>query len=221
MSVSVDNFIKTIYLIKFDEKLKVSSTEMARKLNISVAAVTDMAKKLSSRKILLYKKYKEIELTEKGRIDAIKIIRKHRLWELFLNKVLGIPWDLVHKEAEMLEHQTSDKLADRLEEYLDFPKFDPHGDPIPDKKENFPDKKNEINLYDSIENKAYIVTRIISNDAEIVRFFQHNSISIGKKIKIIQILRKNNSINIEVEKKSLLLNDNIAKNIFIKPSTEN
>ena len=135
MSVSTENFLKAIFHFQ-NEGLEANSSRMAKKLGISNAAVTDMAKKLSRQKLIIYQKYKGLKLTEKGRTLAVSIIRRHRLWELFLHDVLGLSWAEVHDEAEMLEHQTSNFLIEKIDKYLGHPEFDPHGAPIPDQRWN-------------------------------------------------------------------------------------
>ena len=142
MSVSTENFIKSIYLLKSDYGLKANSSNLSKQLNISHAAVTDMSRKLAIKGWIVYEKYKEITLTPDGEKMALNIIRRHRLWELFLSSVLNIPVTKVHQEAEILEHQTSDFLIDKIDEYLGKPNFDPHGDPIPDFEGKLPKNNN-------------------------------------------------------------------------------
>lgn len=130
-STSVENFLKSIFTLRHDEGEKSSTTNMAMRLGISGPAVTDMAKKLSVKGLVVYAPYKELELTPAGLSLAVKVIRRHRLWEMFLYRVLKMDLGEVHREAEILEHQTSDSLLEKIDDYLGRPKFDPHGDPIP------------------------------------------------------------------------------------------
>src|ERR1043166_5061225 len=136
-SASKENYIKAIYHLQQDQS-SVSTNALAQALQTKAASVTDMLKKLKTQKLLQYEKYKGVKLTNEGRRVAIHIIRKHRLWEFFLVHKLGFGWEEVHEIAEELEHITSKKLIDRLEEYLDFPQADPHGDPIPDGQGRMP-----------------------------------------------------------------------------------
>lgn len=134
LSQSEENHLKAIYHIEYSSDGPVSTNELADKMNTKASSVTDMIRRLAEKKMINYQKYKGCELTDKGRKEALKTIRKHRLWETFLVEKLGFSWDEVHDVAEQLEHVKSAKLTDRLEELLDFPKFDPHGDPIPNKE---------------------------------------------------------------------------------------
>lgn len=134
LSQSEENHLKAIYHIEYSSDGPVSTNELADKMNTKASSVTDMIRRLAEKKMINYQKYKGCELTDKGRKEALKTIRKHRLWETFLVEKLGFSWDEVHDVAEQLEHVKSAKLTDRLEELLGFPKFDPHGDPIPNKE---------------------------------------------------------------------------------------
>jgi len=135
-SQSEENYIKTIYHISTTSNKGISTNAIAKKLNTKASSVTDMIKKLSEKKVVVYKKYQGVNLTESGKKTAINIIRKHRLWEVFLVEKLNFSWDEVHEVAEQLEHIKSPKLIDELDAFLDFPKSDPHGTPIPDKNGN-------------------------------------------------------------------------------------
>src|SRR3954471_19141026 len=130
-SVSKENYLKAIFHLQQDNQ-SVSTNALAESLQTRPASVTDMLKKLKEQRLLQYEKYKGVKLTHEGRKVAILIIRKHRLWEYFLVEKLGFGWEEVHEIAEELEHISSKKLIDRLDEYLNFPQTDPHGDPIPD-----------------------------------------------------------------------------------------
>lgn len=133
-SVSVENIVKAIYSSHtLGENVKTGT--LAEKLNVSAAAITDISRKLSAKGIIDYEKYKGLSLTMKGRRIALNVIRKHRLWETFLHETLGLSLTETHDEAENLEHQTSDFLADKLSEYLGHPDKDPHGQEIPEKPE--------------------------------------------------------------------------------------
>lgn len=131
MSVSVENFIKTIYHLNEHAEKDTKPGSIAHELKISNAATTDMARKLSLKNLIHYQKYKPILLTPKGQKLALSVIRKHRLWETFLFEKFNLSLVEIHREAELLEHQTSDFLADKIEEFLGRPTIDPHGTPIP------------------------------------------------------------------------------------------
>lgn len=153
MSVSIDNFLKNIYLLNQETAGAVTSSNLAGRLEISVAAVTDMARKLGKQGVVDYKPYKALQLTRQGDEQALKIIRKHRLWELFLHEVLGLDLLSVHQEAERLEHHTSDDLMNHISRFLGHPDFDPHGDPIPGIGGHIPSEKGVIPLTEILENQ--------------------------------------------------------------------
>ena len=123
-NTSTENYLSEIYKLE-QSKIRVQTNILAKKMDISNAAVTDMLKKLSSNGLILYERYKNIQLTKKGKDYAAVIVRRHRIWEIFLNQIVGLPWDKVHDEAHRLEHSSSDELIDRIEEMLNYPEFDP------------------------------------------------------------------------------------------------
>lgn len=131
-SFTEENYLKAIYHLSADESKQVNTNQIAAILNTKAASVTDMLKKLSGKNLIDYERYQGVGLTDTGKTIALKIIRKHRLWEYFLVEKLSFGWDEVHDLAEQLEHIPSSELTDRLDEFLGFPKYDPHGDPIPD-----------------------------------------------------------------------------------------
>jgi DtxR family Mn-dependent transcriptional regulator len=145
-STTEENYIKAIFHLQHADG-NVTTNEVAAELNTKAASVTDMLKKLKQKKILNYEKYKGFRLSGEGKKIALNIVRKHRLWEFFLVEKLDFGWDEVHEMAEELEHLTSTKLIDKLDAFLGFPKFDPHGDPIPDVNGKMTTKK-QINLID-------------------------------------------------------------------------
>ena len=143
-STSEENYIKTIFHLQIGQDT-VTTNALAERLHTRPASVTDMMKKLKTKKLIHYQPYQGFRLSQEGRKVALDIIRRHRLWEFFLAEKLNFKWDEVHELAEDLEHVSSKKLIDKLDEYLGYPKFDPHGDPIPDslgKMEN----NRQINL---------------------------------------------------------------------------
>lgn len=130
-TLTEENYIKTIYSLSF-EAGEVTVSELARKLNVKLPTVNSMIKKLAAKKVVSYAPYRGIKITERGKKEALSIIRKHRLAELFLVEVMGLGWEEVHDIAEQLEHVESERFYDRIDEMLGKPKVDPHGEPIPD-----------------------------------------------------------------------------------------
>jgi DtxR family Mn-dependent transcriptional regulator len=216
MNISHENFVKTIYQIKEDQKVSVTSSRLAEKLNISNAAVTEMARKLAEKKLVQYQKYKELALTESGKQLALNVIRRHRLWETFLYEVLHLNMQEVHEEAEALEHQSSELLINRIEAFLKYPKRDPHGDPIPDKQFNMPVDKNVIGLHEVDLPGAYKVIRINHHHKELHEMLSAIPIRPTSEIRVILILKEAEMIKIEVKQQTIFLNQNLSKNIYVE-----
>lgn len=213
-TVSIENYIKTIYQSR-DSFDKISTSEMADKLDVSNAAVSDMAKKLSSSGLISYKKYEGIELTEKGLKLAMQVIRRHRLWELFLTRVLGLSWSEVHQEAERLEHHSSDSLVNKIEEYLEYPTVDPHGDPIPDREGNMPKLPEFTKLIECRAGQMYKVIRVHDKDTELMNYLSRIGVTLNKKIKVTQKLSFDNSVIIRVDGSEHILSEKISEHIFV------
>jgi len=176
MSVAIENFVKAIYN---NDKHDIKDTKpgnIAKQLGISNPAATDMAKKLAAKDLLHYEKYQALQLTEKGTKMALNVVRKHRLWEAFLFKMFDLSLHDIHREAELLEHQTSDLLAEKISEYLGHPKFDPHGDPIPNSNGEITTKDTSISLSEAKEGETYIIARLMSDDKEFFEFCAQNEI---------------------------------------------
>lgn len=212
-TASKENYIKTIYQYQ-REGSNISTSEIAEELEVTNAATSGMAKKLSQEGLISYTKYKGIELTEKGETLALQVIRRHRLWELFLNKVLGLSWGELHEEAERLEHSTSDFLINKIEDYLDFPQFDPHGDPIPDRNGVMPDLPEFIKLNDCVIKKTYRIARVNDRNSELMEYLIKIGLILNKKFKVVQKLSFDNSIIISLDGNEYSLSDKIANNIY-------
>ncbi|MBC8033906.1 MAG: metal-dependent transcriptional regulator [Chitinophagaceae bacterium] len=214
-SVSRENYIKAIYHLQQDETT-VTTNELANALQTSAASVTDMLKKLKARKLLQYEKYRGVRLTLDGRRLAIQIIRKHRLWEYFLVEKLHFGWEEVHEIAEELEHISSLKLIDRLDEFLDFPQADPHGDPIPDINGRMPVNK-QVNLQELPLHIAAAVCNIGDQTPEIMEVLNHNNIRIGTKLEIRKKFDFDNSLEVKIRNyPPFTISEHLAQKIFVK-----
>ncbi|WP_348703829.1 metal-dependent transcriptional regulator [Tenacibaculum sp. 190524A02b] len=213
-SQSEENYIKTIYHISTTSNKGISTNAIAKKLNTKASSVTDMIKKLSEKKVVVYKKYQGVNLTEFGKKTAINIIRKHRLWEVFLVEKLNFSWDEVHEVAEQLEHIKSPKLIDELDKFLGFPKSDPHGTPIPDKDGNIIiQQKTPLNLLDiGYEGKILSVRNSSDN---FLRYLNKKNIAIGQNIKVITKEPFDKTVIIDINGKEITLIDEVASNLLI------
>jgi len=214
-TISKENYLKIIFSREEETGKPISTTFLANKLNVTKAAITDMARRLAAEELIAYERYHGIRMLPKGKKLAVEVIRKHRLWELFLLKVLNMNWSEVHDEAELLEHTTSTKLINRIDKYLGHPKYDPHGDPIPNKNGRFPKTDGRINLLDAIEGKKYQVIRVDDSSKEVIDYLSEIGIKLGKEISVKKILPDKNGILIKNGRRIYSLSDKIAASIFI------
>jgi len=213
-STSEENYIKAIYHLK-GARNTVTTNELAEKLNTKPASVTDMMKKLKAKKLLHYQPYQGFRLSTEGKKVALDIIRRHRLWEYFLAEKLKFKWDEVHVVAEDLEHVSSKKLIDKLDEYLGYPKFDPHGDPIPDSLGKM-EYSQQLTLSELPLNKPAEVCRVINQSEEMLELLQHKRISIGTKLEVKRKFNFDHSIEIKLRQQpAFSISDELAKNIFV------
>jgi len=215
MSVAIENFVKSIYLFSQQKELDTKPSSIAKKLNVSAAAATDMAKKLANKGLIDYEKYQKLKLTEQGTTMALRVIRKHRIWESVLFKLLDLSLHEIHREAELLEHQTSDFLADKLHEYLGCPDFDPHGDPIPSAKGEIPTIDNAIVLSEASIGKTYQIVRLQSDDKDFFDFCGDHGLTNGVKIKVEKQYAKTKMTQIKIGNATLLLNTSFTSLIQI------
>ncbi|HEX2394319.1 MAG TPA: metal-dependent transcriptional regulator [Bacteroidales bacterium] len=215
MSTSIENFVKVVYQYEQNQILDTRPGTIARALGISNAAATDMSRKLADKKLLFYEKYQELKLTEGGKKMALHVIRKHRLWEAFLFRVFNLSLHEIHREAEMLEHQTSDFLAEKISAYLGYPEIDPHGEPIPDEHGSMWYRSEQVLLTFAETGRNYEITGLIGSDKEFFDFCTSNNLKIGTKLKVLNQYEKVNMTEIKTGKKKILLNRDIANIIFI------
>ncbi|WP_435253777.1 metal-dependent transcriptional regulator [Tenacibaculum sp. A30] len=216
-SQSEENYIKTIYHLEADFKKGISTNAIAKKLDTKASSVTDMIKKLSEKDVVTYKKYQGVTLTDFGKKTAANIVRKHRLWEVFLVDKLNFSWDEVHEVAEQLEHIKSPKLINELDAFLEYPKRDPHGDPIPDKEGNL--QIIEKSLLSTLkENEIGVCVGVDDSSSEFLRFLDKQGVALGKQIKVVEKEPFDGSLVIEMEGKTLSVSNKIASNLYIQKS---
>lgn len=214
-SASEENYIKAIYHLKGDQR-NVTTNELANELHTRPASVTDMMKKLKNKKLLHYQPYQGFRLSQEGRKVALNIIRRHRLWEYFLAEKLKFDWDEVHDIAEEMEHVSSRKLIDKLDEYLGFPRFDPHGDPIPDSGGKM-QSAHQLNILKAPLNKMLEVCQVSNQSAELLDLLRHMRIGIGTRLEIRRRFPFDNSIEIKLKQQNpFTISEQLAKNIFVK-----
>jgi DtxR family Mn-dependent transcriptional regulator len=215
MTYSEENYLKIIYHLSVVSKTEVSTNAIAQEIQTKASSVTDMLKKLAEKELVSYQRYQGVSLTDKGFFAAKMIVRKHRLWEVFLVEKLDFTWGEVHEIAEELEHIQSDKLINKLDAFLDFPTKDPHGDPIPDKDGNI--IKLEKQLLSELDiNKTGICVGVKDSSSGFLQYLDKQKIALGAKIKIIEKESFDNSLIIEVDEKKLLITHKTAGNLFIK-----
>ncbi|WP_456464309.1 metal-dependent transcriptional regulator [Lutibacter sp.] len=214
-SFTEENYLKAIYKLSVTTQKGVSTNTIAKKLNTKASSVTDMLKKLATKKLINYKKYYGVTLAPKGEQIALSVIRNHRLWEVFLVEKLNFKWDEVHDLAEELEHIKSEKLINNLDAFLNFPTNDPHGDPIPNKNGKIKNIKM-INMSQLKTNEEGIFVHVKDSSDKFLKYLSKNKLEIGEKIKIVEIEPFDNSFKIAYNNQQLILSESIAKNIYIQ-----
>ena len=214
-TLSEENYLKAIYHLESDSKKGISTNAIAKSLETKASSVTDMVKKLSEKEVVIYKKYQGVTLTELGKKTAANIVRKHRLWEVFLVEKLNFSWDEVHEVAEQLEHIKSPKLINQLDSLLGFPTHDPHGDPIPDKDGNV-NTVDKILLSTLSKNEKGICVGVNDSSSEFLRFLDKKKITLGKKITVLEREDFDDSLFIEIDGEKLSISKKIANNLYIK-----
>ena len=214
-TLAEENYLKAILKLSQNTKNLVSTNAIAHELNTKASSVTEMIKKLTDKKFLIYKKYKGVYLSEIGYKNAIDIIRKHRLWEYFLVYKMKFEWDEVHDIAEQLEHIKSQKLINSLDKYLGKPKFDPHGEPIPSQEGLFP-KSISTPLSNYPLKSIGQVVGLCEDQSSFLNHLDHLSIAIGSTLRITRKIEFDKSIEIEINNQQVNISHEVAKNILIK-----
>ncbi|MBI9040341.1 metal-dependent transcriptional regulator [Lutibacter sp.] len=214
-SHSEENYLKVIHNLELTNSKNVSTTLIANELQTKASSVTDMLKKLADKKLVNYEKYKGVTLTKQGEIIALNVVRKHRLWEVFLVDKLNFNWDEVHEVAEQLEHIKSDQLIDRLDAFLNYPTKDPHGDPIPTKNGKMP-LDNSILLSDAHADIVYEVSCVKDNSKSLLQFLDKHAITINSEITIVDKFDFDDSMTVKLSNGILLtLSNKVSANVFV------
>ncbi len=212
-TLAEENYLKSIYHLSLNAD-NVSTNQIAASLNTKAASVSDMLKKLADKALINYAKYQGVSLTPTGEKIAINIIRKHRLWEYFLVEKLNFKWDEVHEMAEEMEHISSKELIDRLDEFMDYPRHDPHGDPIPDSDGNFK-QNNLVAIVDVKVDTKGIISGVRDHSAAFLQYLEKQQLTIGKKITVTEIIDYDKSMIIQGEDKNIHISREVANNLLI------
>ena len=213
-SQSEEDYLKALYHLEVDYDA-VSTNSIADYLDMKPSSVTEMLKKLAEKKYINYEKYKGTSLTKKGRLIALSIIRKHRLWETFLVEKLGFGWDQVHIIAEQLEHIKSEELIENLDDFLGNPKYDPHGDPIPNKDGKI-EKMNQKLLVELKTDQIGIITGVKKGTISLLNYLDKEKIKLGDSVKVIEILEFDGTYIVEINKRKLTFSEKICQNLLLE-----
>ena len=214
-SQSEENYLKAIYHLGNSSQKGVSTSDIANKLDTKASSVSDMIKKLSDKKLVEYKKYYGVNLTKKGKLIAASVVRKHRLWEVFLVDKLNFTWDEVHDVAEQLEHIKSKKLMEELDSFLGFPKTDPHGDPIPDKKGNLQTIEKTL-LSNLKKGESGICIGVKDSSSDFLQYLDKQNIKLGDQIKVMDKEAFDESTHIQIANRNMNISKKIAANLYIQ-----
>lgn len=214
-TLAEENYLKAIFHLEHESAGEVSTNAIAESMETKPSSVTDMIQKLAEKKLVVYKRYKGAQLTEKGKKIAANVIRKHRLWEVFLVEKLNFHWDEVHEIAEQLEHIQSEELITRLDKFLGSPDFDPHGDPIPDKHGVL--KRTEKKLLSEIEKtQKGVCVGVKESSADFLQYLDKKKISIGTKITVLGKEFFDGSMIIQVGNEQFFISKTVAENLFVQ-----
>ena len=216
-SFTEENYLKIIYILTERKSGdEVSTNELAEHTQTKAASVSDMLRKLGEKNYINYRKYQGVTLTESGEQIALSVIRKHRLWEVFLVEKLGFGWDEIHDIAEQLEHIDSKELTERLDDFLGNPQFDPHGDPIPDAKGKMPSvsyqKLSEIPL-----NQSVVMMGVSAHSPAFLQHLDKQQVKLGCELKVLEISEFDKSYSILLDEKlTVFVSNEVAKNLLVR-----
>lgn len=216
ISPTEENYLKAIFKLSGKNNETVATNAIAAAMNTAAASVTDMLKRLTEKGYVLYEKYKGACLSQKGKDAAIQLIRKHRLWETFMVDKLDFSWDEVHVVAEQLEHIQSQKLIDDLDAFLGFPKFDPHGDPIPDKQGNF-EHHLSVFLSQLNVNEQAIIVGVKEHSSPFLQYLEQYNLILGTTVEVVSIFEYDQSLLVKVGTGNpITVTHKVAQNLYIK-----
>ncbi|MCP4442219.1 MAG: metal-dependent transcriptional regulator [Aureispira sp.] len=216
LSSTEENYLKAIFKLSGNSSKSVSTNAIAAMMDTSAASVTDMLKRLTEKGYTLYEKYKGVRLSDDGRKIATMLIRKHRLWECFMVDKLSFSWDEVHPIAEQLEHIQSEELINRLEHFLGFPKFDPHGDPIPDKEGNFA-YQQQIPLSDLKPNQKAVVVGVREHSPTFLKYLEQLNLILGANVEVLDVVEYDASMQLHINQNSTqMVTLKVSQNVYVQ-----
>ncbi len=216
-SFTEENYLKIIHTLSGKDGIEVSTSAIAESTATRAASVTDMLKKLSEKGLINYRKYQGVTLTGLGENLALKVIRKHRLWEAFLVEKLGFGWDEVHEIAEELEHISSEILVERLDAFLDYPQFDPHGDPIPDARGNMPDSEYR-KLSELKPGDKAVLMAVLDHSQSFLQFLDRTELNLGIRLEVLETNEYDHSYLLRIDdRKDLFVSGQVARHLLVQP----
>ena len=212
-TLAEENYLKSIYHLSLNNE-NVSTNQIAAFINTKAASVTDMLKKLAEKELINYTRYQGVSLTPAGEKIAVEVIRKHRLWEYFLVEKLDFKWDQVHEMAEEMEHISSRELIDRLDKFMNYPSYDPHGDPIPDSNGHF--KKHELKPVSTIAvNATGVISGVRDHSSGFLQYLEKQKLTIGRKITVTAIIDYDQSMVLQIDNNKTHISREVANNLLI------
>lgn len=213
-TLTEENYLKALFHL-VDNEGKVTINELSKFLNVKMPSVNNMMKKFADKSWVIYETYKPLRITEKGKREASLVVRKHRLTEMFLVKKMNFGWENVHEIAEQLEHVHSTIFFDKMDEILDYPKFDPHGEPIPDKDGNI--IAQDLQKLSSCHvGETVIFASVTLSDDAFLNYLTERKLLLDTKIKIIKIENFDKSVTVEVDGKQEILGKKATEKILVK-----
>jgi DtxR family Mn-dependent transcriptional regulator len=220
-SFTEENYLKIIHGLSDAGVKEVNTNAIAESTSTRAASVTDMLKKLSEKGLIHYKKYQGVKLTPEGEEKALAIIRRHRLWEVFLVEKLNLGWDEVHDIAEDLEHINSSRLVERLDEFLGYPRFDPHGDPIPDARGHMPDSHSH-KLAESRIGEPVVITGVLEHSPAFLQHLDSRGLAIGSILTILEVVDYDRSLQVKIQSGgNQFISHEVSRNILVQSPNVN
>ncbi len=220
LSIAEENYLKAIYKLTERAERPAATTAIAAQMQTAAASVTDMLKRLADKGLIHYERYKGVSLTEQGMRLATHLVRKHRLWEVFLVEKLGFGWDKVHAIAEQLEHIRSPELVERLDKFLGHPRFDPHGDPIPDAEGRFAERQQVLLCQLEVGQRGVIVG-VAEHAPSFLQFLERLALVLGTRLEVAERFEFDDSMRVRLDDgREVLLSSKVTHNLFVQKLVE-